>query len=31
VLTEIARDELLRVKQEFITKYLDPILAAGKA
>ncbi|MCL2318867.1 MAG: V-type ATP synthase subunit B, partial [Treponema sp.] len=27
VLTEIPRDELLRVKQEFITKYLDPILA----
>ena len=31
VLTEIPRDELLRVKQEFITKYLDPVLAeAGK-
>jgi V/A-type H+-transporting ATPase subunit B len=29
VLTEIPRDELLRVKQEFIGKYLDPILAAG--
>jgi len=27
VLTEIPRDELLRVRQEFITKYLDPILA----
>jgi len=26
VLTEIPRDELLRVKQEYITKYLDPIL-----
>ena len=30
VLTEIPRDELLRVKQEYITKYLDPILAQGK-
>jgi V/A-type H+-transporting ATPase subunit B len=29
VLAEIPRDELLRVKQEFIGKYLDPILAAG--
>ena len=29
VLTEIPRDELLRVKQEYITKYLDPILAKG--
>jgi len=26
VLTEIPRDELLRVKQEYITKYLDPVL-----
>ena len=30
VLTEIPRDELLRIKQEYITKYLDPILAEGK-
>jgi V/A-type H+-transporting ATPase subunit B len=29
VLTEIPRDELLRVKPEFIGKYLEPILAAG--
>jgi V/A-type H+-transporting ATPase subunit B len=29
VLTEIPRDELLRVKPEFITKYLDPILREG--
>jgi V/A-type H+-transporting ATPase subunit B len=28
-LTEIPRDELLRIKPEFIGKYLDPILAAG--
>ncbi|MDR3138675.1 MAG: V-type ATP synthase subunit B, partial [Treponema sp.] len=28
VLTQIPRDELLRVKQEYITKYLNPILAA---
>jgi V/A-type H+-transporting ATPase subunit B len=31
VLTEIPRDELLRIKQEFIDKYLEPILAAQKA
>ena len=30
VLTEIPRDELLRVKQEFIEKYLEPVLAEGK-
>ena len=30
VLTEIPRDELLRVKQEFIAKYLDPVLAGQK-
>jgi V/A-type H+-transporting ATPase subunit B len=29
VLTEIPRDELLRIKPEFIGKYLEPILAAG--
>ena len=29
VLSEIPRDELLRVKQEFIGRYLEPILAAG--
>ncbi|MDR1176657.1 MAG: V-type ATP synthase subunit B [Treponema sp.] len=28
VLTEIPRDELLRIKQEYIEKYLDPILSA---
>jgi V/A-type H+-transporting ATPase subunit B len=28
VLTEIPRDELLRIKQELIEKYLDPIVAA---
>jgi V/A-type H+-transporting ATPase subunit B len=28
VLTEIPRDELLRVKTEYIEKYLNPILAA---
>jgi V/A-type H+-transporting ATPase subunit B len=28
VLTEIPRDELLRVKQEYVEKYLNPILAA---
>ncbi|GHU81051.1 V-type ATP synthase subunit B [Spirochaetia bacterium] len=27
VLTEIPRDELLRIKKEYIEKYLDPILA----
>ncbi|MDR2210564.1 MAG: V-type ATP synthase subunit B, partial [Spirochaetaceae bacterium] len=27
VLTQIPRDELLRVKQEYIEKYLNPILA----
>jgi V/A-type H+-transporting ATPase subunit B len=27
VLTEIPRDELLRIKQEYITKYLEPVLA----
>ncbi|GHV53532.1 V-type ATP synthase beta chain [Spirochaetia bacterium] len=31
VLTEIPRDELLRIKQELIEKYLDPILAAKSA
>jgi V/A-type H+-transporting ATPase subunit B len=31
VLTEIPRDELLRVKTEFIEKYLNPILAAQGA
>jgi V/A-type H+-transporting ATPase subunit B len=30
VLTEIPRDELLRIKPEFIEKYLNPILAAEK-
>ncbi|GHV60647.1 V-type ATP synthase beta chain [Spirochaetia bacterium] len=30
VLTEIPRDELLRIKQELIEKYLDPILARQK-
>jgi V/A-type H+-transporting ATPase subunit B len=30
VLAEIPRDELLRVKQEFIEKYLNPVLAAAK-
>ena len=30
VLTEIPRDELLRVKQEHIKKYLEPILAEGQ-
>jgi V/A-type H+-transporting ATPase subunit B len=29
VLTEIPRDELLRIKPEFIEKYLQPILAEG--
>jgi V/A-type H+-transporting ATPase subunit B len=29
VLTEIPRDELLRVKEEFISKYLEPALAEG--
>ena len=29
VLTEIPRDELLRIKQEYIAKYLEPILAEG--
>jgi V/A-type H+-transporting ATPase subunit B len=29
VLTEIPRDELLRIKPELIGKYLEPILAAG--
>ncbi|MDR1326408.1 MAG: V-type ATP synthase subunit B [Treponema sp.] len=28
ILTEIPRDELLRIKQELIEKYLDPILAS---
>jgi V/A-type H+-transporting ATPase subunit B len=31
VLTEIPRDELLRVKTEFIEKYLNPVLAKAKA
>jgi V/A-type H+-transporting ATPase subunit B len=31
VLTEIPRDELLRVRQELLEKYLDPILAAQEA
>jgi V/A-type H+-transporting ATPase subunit B len=32
VLAEIPRDELLRVKREYIEKYLNPVLAgAGKA
>jgi len=30
VLAEIPRNELLRVKQEFITKYMEPILAEGQ-
>ncbi|GHV01924.1 V-type ATP synthase beta chain [Spirochaetia bacterium] len=30
VLTEIPRDELLRIKQELIEKYLDPILTRQK-
>jgi V/A-type H+-transporting ATPase subunit B len=30
-LAEIPRDELLRIKQEFLEKYLDPILAAKEA
>ncbi|MDR1903211.1 MAG: V-type ATP synthase subunit B [Treponema sp.] len=30
-LTEIPRDELLRIKQELLEKYLDPILAAKEA
>ena len=30
VLTAIPRDELLRVKQEYITKYLDPIIKNEK-
>ncbi|MDR1301522.1 MAG: V-type ATP synthase subunit B [Treponema sp.] len=30
VLTEIPRDELLRIKQELIEKYLDPIVAASQ-
>jgi V/A-type H+-transporting ATPase subunit B len=29
VLTEIPRDALLRIKQEYITKYLEPILAGA--
>jgi V/A-type H+-transporting ATPase subunit B len=29
VLTEIPRDELLRIKPEFIEKYLEPVLATG--
>jgi V/A-type H+-transporting ATPase subunit B len=29
VLAEIPRDELFRVKPEFIGKYLEPIMAAG--
>jgi V/A-type H+-transporting ATPase subunit B len=31
VLTEIPREELLRIKQEFIEKYLNPVLAEKKA
>ncbi|MDR3167140.1 MAG: V-type ATP synthase subunit B, partial [Treponema sp.] len=31
VLTQIPRDELLRVKQEYIEKYLNPILAGNPA
>jgi V/A-type H+-transporting ATPase subunit B len=31
VLTEIPRDELLRIKKELIEKYLDPILARKEA
>jgi V/A-type H+-transporting ATPase subunit B len=31
VLTEIPRDELLRVKTEYIEKYLNPILASQEA
>jgi V/A-type H+-transporting ATPase subunit B len=30
VLAEIPRDELLRVKQEFIEKYFDPVMAEQK-
>jgi V/A-type H+-transporting ATPase subunit B len=30
-LTEIPRDELLRIRQELLEKYLDPILAAQEA
>ena len=30
VLTEIPRDDLLRIKQEYITKYMEPILTEGE-